>query len=130
FVLFLLSAYTIIEFLIFALVIYWSLKRKIFKRLILITIPIFILFSFYLYISKSSNKIDSLSITIENLILICFTLFYFFEQLVEPQDRFVYTSFRFWIILGILIYSTGTFFFFLQSDKLSDDQWKDWSLIN
>src|SRR5690606_24120191 len=89
FVLFLLSAYTIIEFLIFALVIYWSLKRKIFKRLILITIPIFILFSFYLYISKSSNKIDSLSITIENLILICFTLFYFFEQLVEPQDRFV-----------------------------------------
>jgi len=130
FVLILLSAYTIIEYLIFSLVIYWSLKRKSLKRIILIAIPIFLLFSLYQYISGLSDKIDSLSITVENLILICFTLFYFFEQLVEPQDRFVYTSFRFWIILGILIYSTGTFFFFLQSDKLSDDQWKDWSLIN
>lgn len=130
FVLILLSAYTIIEYLIFSLVIYWSLKRKSLKRIILIAIPIFLLFSLYQYISGLSDKIDSLSITVENLILICFTLFYFFEQLVEPQDKFVYTSFRFWIILGILIYSTGTFFFFLQSDKLSDDQWKDWSLIN
>lgn len=130
FVLILLSAYTIIEYLIFSLVIYWSLKRKSLKRIILIAIPIFLLFSLYQYISGLSDKIDSLSITVENLILICFTLFYFFEQLVEPQDRFVYTSFRFWIILGILIYSTGTFFFFLQSDKLSDDQWNDWSLIN
>lgn len=130
FVLILLSAYTIIEYLIFSLVIYWSLKRKSLKRIILIAIPIFLLFSLYQYISGLSDKIDSLSITVENLILICFTLFYFFEQLVEPQDRFVYTSFRFWIILGILIYSTGTFFFFLQSDKLTDDQWNDWSLIN
>src|SRR5690606_7537286 len=92
--------------------------------------PLFIIFSIFQFLNSTSYYIDSLSITIENLIIICFTIFYFYEQLVLPQQNFIYSSFRFWIILGILIYSTGTFFFFLQSDKLADDQWKDWSLIN
>ena len=34
------------------------------------------------------------------------------------------------MILGILIYSTGTFFFFMQSSDLTDEQWDTWSPIN
>ena len=34
------------------------------------------------------------------------------------------------MILGILIYSTGTFFFFMQSSELTDEQWDQWSPIN
>lgn len=129
-VFFLLSFYTIIEFLTYSLLIFWSLHKKVLKKIILIIIPLFLIFSIYQYLTDTQYVIDSLSITVEYLILICFSLFYFYEQLATPQEKFVYTSFRFWIILGILIYSTGTFFFFLQSDKLTDAQWEDWSLIN
>lgn len=131
----LLSLYTIVEFIVYTAVIYWCLRMFKLKRIILFFSPLFILFSLYQLFSTSSINenslsIDSLSITVENLILICFALLYFYEQLAEPQESFVYSSYRFWIILGILIYSTGTFFFFLQSDSLTDEQWDDWSLIN
>lgn len=126
----LLSLYTIIEFYVFSLLIFWNLKIKGLRIFIICISPLFIIFSIFQFLNSTSYYIDSLSITIENLIIICFTIFYFYEQLVLPQQNFIYSSFRFWIILGILIYSTGTFFFFLQSDKLTDDQWKDWSLIN
>ena len=126
----LLSIFTQIEFIVYALLSYWSLKKKALKLIILICVPLFMIFSMYQYFTDTKNVIDSLSITVENLILICFALLYFYEQLAEPQESFVYSSYRFWIILGILIYSTGTFFFFLQSDSLTDEQWDDWSLIN
>jgi len=57
-------------------------------------------------------------------------LFYFFEELNEPKSTFIYSSHKFWIILGILIYFTGTFFFFMQSNDLSDEQWSKWGIIN
>lgn len=126
----LLSLFTIIEFCVFALIIYWCLNIRKLKIFILFVSPIFIIFSIFQFLNSTSFYIDSLSITIENLIIICFAILYFYEQLAIPQNSFIYNSFRFWLILGILIYSTGTFFFFLQSDKLTDAQWEDWSLIN
>src|SRR5690606_41343152 len=81
FVLILLSAYTIIEYLIFSLVIYWSRKRKSLKRIILIAIAIFLLCSLYKYISGLSDKIDRLSINVEILILISVNIFYFLYKL-------------------------------------------------
>src|SRR5690606_5100562 len=113
----LLSLFTIIEFCVFALIIYWCLNIRKLKIFILFVSPIFIIFSIFQFLNSTSFYIDSLSITIENLIIICFAILYFYEQLAIPQNSFIYNSFRFWLILGILIYSTGTFFFFLQSDK-------------
>jgi hypothetical protein len=34
------------------------------------------------------------------------------------------------MLVAILVYSTGTFFFFMQSDSLSNEQWAKWSIIN
>lgn len=73
---------------------------------------------------------DSSSITIEYILIIIYSLFYFFEEINEPNATFIYSSYSFWLITGILIYSTGTFFLFMQSNNLTNEEWKKWSIIN
>lgn len=131
----LLSVFTLVEFCLFAIIIRMILKRVNLKRIITFSIPIFFIFAlvaFYLSLSNSidSYTIDSISITVEYLILITFCLFYFFEEMSYPNTAFIYSSYKFWVIVGILIYSTGTFFFFMYSSSLDREEWNNWSVIN
>ena len=125
------SLFTLVEYVLFSISIYIILKRPHFKRIILFALPVFVIicvYQFYLDLNKSA--IDSISITIEYIFLIAFCLIYFFEELNEPDTTFIYSSYKFWIVLGILIYSTGTFFFFMQSNVFSAEQYEKWLLIN
>lgn len=131
YIIILLSIFTLIEYLLFSTTLYIILKKKLFKKFILLASPFFLAvcaYQFYLIIP--SSKIDSISITVEYIFIIAFCLLYFFEELNEPKTTFIYSSYKFWIVLGIFIYSTGTFFFFMQSSNLSEEQWEKWSFIN
>ncbi len=125
-----LSLFTLIEYILFSYIVYSILQNKILKRILLISAPLFITFSIIQYLKTSSGMIDALSITVENIIIIIFCLLYFYEEITEPQVSFVYSTPAFWLIAGILIYSTGTFFLFMFSENLSDDEWEKWSIIN
>lgn len=125
------SLFTVVEYVLFSVSLYLILKKRSFKKIIAFALPVFIVictYQFYLDIYKS--PIDSISITVEYIFLIAFCLFYFFEELNEPNTTFIYSSYKFWIILGILIYSTGTFFFFMQSSQFSAEQYAKWLVIN
>ena len=125
-----LSLFTIIEYLLFSFAIFSILKTLVLKKIILFVSPLFIAFSIIQYIQASNDYIDSISITVENIIIIVFCMLYFFEEISTPQVSFVYSTTSFWLIVGILIYSTGTFFLFMFSENLSDDEWEKWSIIN
>lgn len=129
--------FTLVEYCLLAMALRFILKSTSLKKVISISLPIFIFFAttaFYLSFSSGdkidSTIIDSLSITVEYLLLIAFCLFYFYEEMSFPNTAFIYSSFRFWIVVGILIYSTGTFFFFMYSSSLDGDEWSAWSVIN
>jgi hypothetical protein len=124
-----LSLFTIVEYLLFSYALYLNIRKPLFKKIIIYATPLFLAFSCYQFLNSSSN-IDALTITLENLLLIIFCLFYFFDELGEPQATFIYSSYKFWMLVAILVYSTGTFFFFMQSDSLSNEQWAKWSIIN
>ena len=127
---FLLSLFTIIEYLCFSAVIFLLMNSSVFKRIIIYITPLFIIYSIYQYLIASSYIIDSLTITIENIIILSFCILFFFEQISKPEVTFIYFSYKFWLVLAILIYSTGTFFLFMYSSTMSNEQWEDWSLIN
>lgn len=126
----LLSAFTLIEYALFTYVLFINIKKNIFRKLILIISPFFIVFSVFQFLKSIGNNIDSISITVEYILLIIYCLFYFFDELMEPNATFIYATYKFWILVGILIYSTGTFFLFLQSDDLTPEEWNKWSIIN
>ena len=126
-----LSFFTIVEYCLFSLAIFLNLKKSSFRKLILFVSPAFLIFTIVQYLtSGAKNDIDNISITVEYILLIIYCLFFFFEELNEPNTTFIYSSYRFWIITGILLYSTGTFFLFMQSSNLSDSQWDRWLIIN
>ncbi len=126
-----LSLFTLVEFCLFSAAIFTLLKISQLKKIIIGIIPVFLAFSLIQYIkSNADDEIDSLSISVEYIILIIFCLLYFYEEINVPQVTFIYSTKAFWIITGILIYSAGTFFLFLFSDNLTDDEWKKWSIIN
>ena len=126
-----LSLFTIVEYCLFSLAIYLNLKNNVFKKIILWASPPFVAFSIFQFFSSGmQSDIDSISITVEYILLIVYCLFFFFEELNEPNTTFIYSSHRFWIVVGILIYSTGTFFLFMQSSNLNDEQWDRWLIIN
>ena len=127
----LLSLFTVVEYVLFSVAIFLMLKNKVFKRIILFASPVFFVFVGYqFYLNFHNSPIDSISITVEYLFLIAFCLFYFFEEINVPNATFIYSSYKFWLIVGILIYSTGTFFLFMNSNDLSDDEWDRWAVIN
>lgn len=128
--LFLLSLFTIVEYAAFSLIIYEFLRNKTFKKIILYSLPLFVGCFIILFIQSISANIDSISITVEYIAIIIFTLFYFFDEINEPKNTFIYSTSSFWAITGILIYSAGTFFLFLYSDSLTKAEFERFSFIN
>ena len=127
----LLSLFTFVEYVLFSITFFILFRKRILKKLIFLASPVFLsVCAYHFYLDLYKSNIDSISITIEYLFIIAYCLIYFFEELNEPNTTIIYTSYKFWIVLGILIYSTGTFFFFMQSSELTEAQWEKWSLIN
>lgn len=90
----------------------------------------FMLLPIALFISFGNLNFQSLIFSIENIIIIPFCVLYFYEQINKPDTFFIYLSKSFWIILGIIIYVTGTLFVFMYVDSLpKSEQYKYW-IIN
>lgn len=53
------------------------------------------------------------------ILVILFSLIYFYHQLNKPESFFVYSLPSFWIVIAILLYKAGTFFLFLYSNSLN-----------
>ena len=126
----LLSIFTVIEYIVFSIVLYLHLKKLTFRRIILLLFPFFIGFSIFQFFNAPTTNIDAFTITVEYILIISLCLLYFFEKISEPNATFMSSSYIFWILVGILIYSAGTFFFFMQSAKLSNAEWDKWININ
>ena len=126
-----LSVFTVVEYSLCSLAIYLNLNRPLFKKIILWASPIFLFFSiFQFFNSGTKNDIDNITITVEYIFLIIYCLFFLFEVLNESSTTIIYSSHRFWIVIGVLIYSTGTFFLFMQSSNMSETAWDRWLVIN
>lgn len=97
------------------------------KRLVLWTALAFPLLPLIFYFTEGNLDFRSLIFSIENIIIIPFCVLYFYEQINKPDTYFIYLSKSFWIILGIIIYATGTLFVFIYIDSLpAEEQGKYW----
>lgn len=45
-------------------------------------------------------------------------IYYFFDQLKQPNTFLIYSSINFWIIIAFLIYLSGTFFLFIYAESM------------
>jgi hypothetical protein len=64
------------------------------------------------------------------LLIIVFSLVYFYKQLNNPENLFVYSTPPFWIVVAVLLYKAGTFFLFLYTNSLSQNEKENFYLFN
>ncbi|NBO58512.1 MAG: hypothetical protein EBU73_06190, partial [Chitinophagia bacterium] len=106
--------FTIIEFLILIFFLYKSTQKFIYKKIILYSLPIFLL-SILLDVSNYSlNEFDSLPTGIESLILISVAILILRESLNNIDALSKAST---WIFFGCIVYFSGSLFLFVLSQK-------------
>lgn len=129
-ILFLLSLYTVIEYIAFSFFLYHNIKKRIIKIVVFISIFGFSLYSGIHYSLAGTFNFDSLPASIEALLIISFCVVYLFERLNTPEVSFIYNSRPFWMVTAFVTYLSGTLFLFMVANHLSDELLSDAWQIN
>lgn len=116
------AVYTFLEYAAFTFIFWYNIQSKIFRKLIVIVSILFLLFQLY-YVSDSKvQKIDSIPIGIETILVFIYIFFFFFDFSRSAKDTFIYTHYCFWISVGILIYLGGSFFYYILANNLDKQE--------
>ena len=122
-----LSVFTGVEYIFFSVILYLFISSHIIKKLIVFISIFFILFLITTILFESKYQFDSLQTSIESILIIGFCIIFLFEQINQPQLSFIYTSYNFWIVIGILTYLAITFFLYVFAASLplevADEYW-------
>lgn len=127
---YLFSFFTIIEFTLCSIFLYYNINSKFFKRIVLVLSFFFFCISFYNLFQKQFEKLDSLTATVECILIILFSILFLYDQLKEPELIFIYTSKQFWIIVAFLLYLSSTLFLFMSADNLTKHEMSYYWSIN
>jgi len=125
---FLISLFTVVEFCILAWILYKLNTSRLRRIIISICATGFILFCIITYFTSLKQlSFDSLPASIEAILLLIFCIFYFYEQLTMIVSAPIYQSNSFWIVFSIMVYTSLSFFLFLQSSitpfQIIDNYW-------
>lgn len=110
--------YTLLEYSIFTYVYWLNNKNKIFRRFVLFISALFLLFELYYVSNTTLQKLDSIPIGIETILVFIYIFLFFFDYAKRIKDTFIYYNYCFWISVGILIYLGGSFFFYILVNHL------------
>ena len=116
------KAFTFTEFCCFALFFWLNLTKPFAKKLLIFSSALFLAVFAIDLTSTNFRVINSLSIGIETIIILCFSFYLLFELINNQKVLFVHMDYRFWIILGILLYLSGSFFIYILADQIVREQ--------
>lgn len=116
------TSYTFFEYAVFAAIFYINIKQKKIKLFIVLISIIFLAFQFFYVLTVNVKRLDSVPIGIETILLLFYTLYFFYESFKDFNKSHLYKHYAFWIGIGILIYLGGSFFFFILIDQLTKDE--------
>jgi hypothetical protein len=121
-VFYLLSLFTLLEYVAFALVLYLFIDNLVARRTILILSSAFLLFCNIHVFSISVYSFDSLPASIESILLVAFSIYVLYEQMNKPHIIFVYYEPTFWVTVAFILYFSGTLFLFILASNLSREE--------
>ena len=121
------AGFTIIEFSLFSYFFYSSLNERKFKY-----IPIIGAVLFYVVAigSFTSKRFDSLSTSVEGLLVITYCILLLYEQIKDPNVIFVYNTKKFWVIIAFFLYFSATLFLFVFTSTMSEEERRRYWPIN
>lgn len=119
--LYVIKIYTIVEYFLFAAFLRELYENKRAKRIISLSRIPFLLFCIVDFLIAKSPFSNSPSL-IEFLAFIVFIIYFFYEKMKVVNASPIHHSISFWICVGLFIYFTGNFFFFLFVNSSTDPE--------
>lgn len=110
--------FTSFEYLIFAWCFLTFIESHVFRKIIIIISSLFILFLIVYYSTTTPRSIDSVPIGMETILVLLYSFYYLYEQLNNSQTLFIYNKYHFWIVTGIMIYLSGSFFIYIFANQI------------
>ena len=115
---YLFRTFTLVEYCLFATFFWLNITKPLGRKLLIFSSIIFLAVLIIDLTSTEFKFINSLSIGIETIIILCFSFYLLFELINNPNVLFVHMDYRFWVILGILLYMSGSFFIYILADTI------------
>ena len=125
------SSFTIIEYTLFSIFLFLSYKEKVFKYTLFVCSLFFYAIAVLNIIHKNKESFDSISGSLEAVLIIVYGIFYLYEQIKDPSIFYVYFSKKFWIVIAFLLYFSSTLFLFIYAATFTrPDQSTYWVINN
>ena len=109
----LVKLYNTSEYCLFATFLFYLLNNKLVKKIVIYSIIPFVIISLINLVISSKSNFSNYPSLIEFLAFIIFLIYFFYERMNVVVEYPLYQSISFWICVGLFIYFTGNFFFFL-----------------
>jgi hypothetical protein len=121
------ACYNLVQFSLFSLFFYLSLKEKKFKY-----IPIAGAVVFYVIAIRNftNSGFDSFSVSLASIFFIPYCILLLYEQMRDSNIEFVYNDKKFWIIVAFFLYFSGTLFLYIYINTLPEKQRSNYWQIN
>jgi len=65
-----------------------------------------------------SRSVDSIPIGVETILILVYSFYYFFEEMNNLDNLFIYSKPEFWIVTGMIIYLAGSFFIYVFANQV------------
>ncbi|MCY7291690.1 MAG: hypothetical protein LH615_05840 [Ferruginibacter sp.] len=112
--------YYFIEYVLIAMFFYYLIEKLFVRKLILLSIIPFAIFCIYIYIESDPLKFNNYPPLVEFSFFIIVILYYFYEKISNVSRIPLYHSISFWLCVGLFIYFTGNFFYYLMVNSSKD----------
>lgn len=122
------SIYAIFEYLFFTSFFFLSTKNKKFKILIAVISFLYLVFD-VIFLRSGKTNFDFWAALFTTILIVIYSVFLLYEQVNAPlaenqynstSPLIIYQSYPFWIVIGCIIYLSGTLFVFLYTSDLKD----------
>ncbi len=83
------------------------------------------------WLNTRQDPFDSLSASVEALLIISYCILLLYEQITDPTIIFVYNTKKFWTIIDFFLYFSSTLFLFLYAATFTKQERSNyWSINN
>jgi hypothetical protein len=123
-------SFTIVEYSLFTIFLYKSIQDARLKYIPIIGSLAFFAMVAANLIHNQSTNFDSLSASVEAILIIIYSIVFLYGQIKDPSILFVYYTKKFWVVIAFFIYFSSTLFLFLYAATFTKQEHNNYWYIN
>lgn len=106
------------------------LSQSFVKPILSAVISFFVAFWLFEFIKVGQKDFLYYCVTYENIFIILFAIYFYYEKIFLLNDAFIYTDVKFWIVSAFFVNAAGTFFLLLYIPTLHSGEQEAYYILN